>query len=214
MQALDFRGGWTVAALASQLMWVNLFLAGLHSLPAVPFDARAGLHAIVKAHLHAVDQSVILRRMSLFQSHLATCLLGAGLTLFIASLIYAHELLWGCGLMATAIYLLFSSRWELSRACELESDFVPFQARITRRDGPAAGQPGPHRRAAGVKAKSSHSEGNAESEGIPSEPPALDVDDILRKLHRDGRESLSSVESEALISASRELQRKRGTAGK
>ncbi len=44
---------------------------------------------------------------------------------------------------------------------------------------------------------------------IPSPHEILDVDEILRKLHREGQDSLSAFEKEALLSASRELKARR-----
>ena len=219
---LDLRGGWGSLAWASQIMWVNIFLCLLHLLPTVPFDTRAALFALFSLRHRRPQEPAVFRRMAILVSHLATFMLGVGLAALGISLSTRHEILGWYAAVAAAVYLFVAGRWESSRADELEEQYAPVWQRHTRH---AATAGGPHARvrpaAPTGDAPASRSPGRHDQRpadtvdamldvGHPVNLPAADIDEILRKLHREGRDALSASEREALLTASRELKDRRG----
>lgn len=221
---LDLKGGWSSAAWASQIMWVNVFLGLLHFLPTVPFETRAILFALFSLPHRRPQEPFVFRRMAVLVSHLATFMLGAGLATLLISLAWRQEILGWYAAVAAAVYLFVAGRWESSRADELEEQYAPVLHRHARH---GRQPPAPHLKYR-VDGKGGASEGQPvqqperPSAQLPGDDamlaefdetllqPTVDIDEILRKLHRQGRESLSPSEQEALLSASRELKERRG----
>ena len=79
-ELFDLKGGWRSDAWASQIMWINLFLAALHALPTVPFDMRATIFGLFSMPNRRSQEPQVFRGMAAFDSHLASFMLGAGLT--------------------------------------------------------------------------------------------------------------------------------------
>ncbi len=218
---LDLKGGWTSEAWASQIMWVNVFLFALHLLPTVPFDMRATLFAAFSMHCRNPQEPRVFRNLASLVSHLSTFLLGVGLATMLVSLGSGREIVgWYC-LIAASVYLFVAGQWESSRAESLEEQYAPVLLRKHQA----------HSR--GIKP--AHSKFGSDSSGrsnkkFDHEEPgpmltndeivmdaaeetlsrSCDIDEILRKLHREGPGSLSQLEQEALLSASRKLKEERG----
>ncbi len=203
-ELFDFKGGWTSQALASQIMWLNLFIGSLHLLPTVPFDMRALVYACSRIRNRRFSQSHIYSKLASMDSHLSCVLLGAGLAFTIFQ--YNYEgLVTGWYFIAASVYLFVGGRWEAARAAEFDEPAIEEPAYMKRRDPAHARQsdsPFPAR--SGYQPHSDH---------YPAQDselsPALDIDEILRKLHREGNSSLSDVERQALLSASKRLKSQR-----
>lgn len=214
-QLLDLSGGWGSRAWATQIMWVNLFIAVLNLLPTVPFDMRAAVFAMFSKRNRNAQEPVVFRRIAAFDSHLAAMLLGGGLTAAIAGLAFGQEIVGWYASVAAAVYLFVASCWEVSRAEGIEEQYAPVHTRIVRKG--QAHSTVPHlsseRRPDAVSdiAKSAKKSAEELFEDFSQEPEPVptDVDEILRKLHREGSRSLSPHEQEALLIASRELKEKR-----
>lgn len=235
---LDFRGGWSNGAIGSQILWVNLFLLTLHSLPTVPFDMRAAVFGFVRRGEPMALEPRALRCMSAIDTHLAAVFCGIGLACFGFALSAGVSTGW-YAFFGAAIYMFVAGRWEGSRAVDAEQQYTPMPLRelaLPRREsshapiarGPhfdIARQPTDselveesipvdeiedrdHALEALVTDTADSGEGDEASDS-PAE--ALDVDEILRKLHREGAESLSEREQEYLLMASRELNARRQT---
>ncbi len=227
---LDLKGGWRSAAWASQIMWVNLFLCLLHLLPTVPFDMRAVLFGFFSLQHRNAQEPLVFRKVAVLVSHLSTLMLGAGLTSLLMSILWQREIVGWYAATAAAVYLFVAAQWEAARADELEEQYVPIQH---RQHGPHPQTHQSHlkfRPVAGGNQQPlppSETEENSMSESrddsspdqsdasIPlSNPQAAlqstaEVDEILRKLHREGRQALSPREQEILLTASRQLQQQR-----
>ena len=122
----------------------------------------------------------------------------------------------GIAAIAAAVYLWVARQWESSRADELETQYTRMPTPSLRRDGPHAKRPhlkldsGAARpRATSVEAQPQVSGDESVADLGEPQSAAVDIDEILRKLHRQGRGALSSGEQQALLSASRQLQEKR-----
>lgn len=215
---LDVVGGWSNRALATQIMWVNLVIGVLNLLPTIPFDNRALLYSLLCRGQFG-EEPAILRRLASADSHLATLLMGAGSTLFVLSCITREDYFGWYALIAAAVYLFVASRWEAARSHQLEEQYMPVLN--VRQDTPARRPPAPH---FGQAAREARSKGKAVREKLSDKvEPTLqastpmgesapssesDIDEILRKLHREGTGSLSIQEQEALLTASQKLKEK------
>lgn len=199
---IDIDGGWGNRALAAQIMWSNLFIGALNLLPTIPFDTRAFLYAIMCRGQFA-EEPAILRRLAALDSHLATMFLGAGTSLFVCSVFTQYEYFSWYALAAAAVYLFVASRWELARSLQLEEQYMPVVN--VRTDLPARRIPATHLQR-GREANQNHAD--KPRERTESRPTDIDIDEILRKLHREGSASLSVQEQEALLTASQRLQEK------
>ncbi len=231
---VDFRGGWSNHALATQLFWVNAFLCGLHLLPTVPFDMRALLFGMIRGGEIAPVNPFVLREVSKVVSHLSAIAFGSGVTLLVLSAFRVVELPW-YALIGCAVYLFVAAHWEAARANELEQQYSPLNH---------AGRPGSRQRRRRPTASLDLSSADShladieeaalrsveEDDGETSwhdeasfpvinqeessrehskQLKSLDIDEILRKLHREGRESLTDEEHSFLISTSEQINQKR-----
>lgn len=223
---LDLKGGWHSDAWASQIMWVNIFLLGLHLLPTVPFDARAFLFAFFSLPPRDTHEPRVFRKLSSLVFHLASFLAGIGLATLVIGLALQRDIPGWYAALAAAAYLWIAGRWEMSRAIELEEHCVPVLRRHSAHVTPA---PASHIKFSfGAGATESRQHGGEQptvagsttagasgrldeheviDSGISAAVP--DIDEILRKIHRQGRDSLSPSEQEALMSASRKFQQRR-----
>lgn len=205
-ELLDFRCGWSSRDWASQLMWVNLFIASLHLLPTVPFDMRAIVCATWSIGRPRMSQPVLYRAIGYLDSHLSCLLLGISVASAVFEFNHPDYVTGWYITMAASIYLFVGGKWEHSRAAELEEHYSAPNIRSTPRPAPAQS----------VKVKKAHidfresqaSENEADT-GSAKATPSYDVDEILRKLYRYGRNALSQGEQDALLSASKQLQRRR-----
>ncbi len=223
---LDLKGGWRSEAWASQIMWVNIFLGALHLLPTVPFDTRAILFALFSLPHPTAQEPHVFRRMAKLVSHFATFMLGVGLSTLVMSLALRQEILGWYAAVAAAVYLFVAGRWESSRADELEEQYAPVlhrHARHGRKGNPPHlkyrvdnSQAGPgesrqgRRQASEAALVSSDADELADNFSESPKPGVDDIDEILRKLHREGREALSPNEQQALLSASQQIKERRG----
>ncbi len=233
---LDFRGGWSNGAIGSQILWVNLFLLTLHSLPTVPFDMRAAVFGFVRRGEPMALEPRALRCMSAIDTHLAAAFCGIGLACFGFAISAGVSTGW-YAFLGAAIYMFVAGRWESSRAVDAEQQYTPMPLRelaLPRRESPRESiARGPHFKISAQPTDSelieesmpvdeiddrdhalealvggtSDADDNDQANDILPEP--LDVDEILRKLHREGSESLSQREQEYLLIASRELNARR-----
>ncbi len=208
---LDFRGGWGNEAWSTQITWVNLFLAGVHCLPTVPFDARAAAFALFSGKSDGPQEPRTLHRLSSTDSHLATFCVGSGVTMALVGWTLGQEIIACYGAIAAAVYLYVASKWEAARAAELEQQYAPLATRIVRNDRAAAVSMRTHQpRAALVEEpEMDETEVGEHQHKDELQDTDVDVDEILRKLHREGRDSLSERENEKLLSASRLLKKNR-----
>ena len=229
-ELFDLKGGWRSEAWASQIMWVNSFLALLHLLPTVPFDMRAALFGVFSLQNRNAQEPLVFRKVAVLVSHFSTFMLGVGMSTLLMSLIWQREIIGWYAATAAAVYLFVAGQWENSRADELEEQYMPVLPRshashaglakrphlkfrpIAEQGKPRGGPPGQE------SLTDSFPPAELSAEALSADPlaeelgdglPALDVDEILRKLHRDGREALSRHEQEALLNASQKLQQKR-----
>jgi Zn-dependent protease len=201
---LDIHGGLNNRALASQIMWVNIFIGIFNLLPTVPFDNRALLYSIL-SYKRQADEPGILRKLAFLNSHLACLMVGCGVTLLILGLLTETEYFAWYALVAASVYLFVSSRLESSRSRLLEEQYMPFVS--VRKDTPLRQPPAPHLKVTAPEVRSRPQEKPAKK----SSAGEADLDEILRKLHREGSGSLSDQEQEALLKASQKLKEKRGT---
>lgn len=231
---LDFRGGWSNRAIGSQIVWVNLFLLTLHFLPTVPFDMRAAVFGVIRRGEPMALEPRSLRHMSGLDTHLAAAFLGVGASCLVISLVAGVSTGW-YAFLGAAMYLFVAGRWEGARAAEAEQQYshMPLRESLQRRRQPIA--KGPHFSIAasdddeGLERTSvedvnvldlDHAiealdeetlgENAAVSADLSEEVNVdLDLDEILRKLHREGADALSNVERDCLMSASKELNARR-----
>lgn len=220
---LDLKGGWRSDAWASQIMWVNIFLGALHLLPTVPFDSRAILFALFSLPLRTAQEPHVFRRMANLVMHCSSFMLGVGICSLVVCIMLRREDVGWYAAVAAAVYLFVAGRWESSRADDLEEQYSPVLHRHTTHGRTVKS---PHlkyrvdsEQGDGSQLKQNSNEAAHESTGTedglhePSDSALLaatDIDDILRKLHREGRQSLSQVEQQALLSASRQIKERRG----
>lgn len=204
---LDVQGGWSNRSLASQIMWINLVIGVLNLLPTIPFDNRAFMYSLMCRGQFGEEPS-ILRRLALADSHLATLLLGAGSTLFMLSLVSDTEYFGWYALIAASVYLFVASRWEAARSYQLEEQYMPVVN--VRQDVAQRRVPTPHFKKPQREISESPARQPTKLEERRERQPAAetDIDEILRKLHREGTGSLSIQEQEALLSASQRLKEK------
>ncbi len=224
-ELLDLKGGWGSRAWATQIMWVNIFLFCLHLLPTVPFDMRASVFAMFSMKSRTAQEPLVFRRMAAFNSHLSAMMFGVGASAACLGALLGREILGWYAAIAAAVYLFVASQWENARAEELEQEYVPMPTRLTRHDNKQDLQPhlnfeGNDAETAGAddefidhgEARQAAEEFLGGYEGDLSAETPPDVDEILRKLHREGPDSLTVEEHQALLSASREIQERRGPA--
>ena len=220
---MDFKSGWGSRAWASQIMWVNIFIGMLQLLPTVPFDMRAAVFAYYSRRNRNAQEPEVYRRIASFDTHLAAVLFGLGLATALFGWFYEKDLIGWYAAIAAAVYLFVASQWEVSRADDLEAQYAPLPVRTTRQDAPGnllrphfpmappASESGSERATidSTLGSQTGRSEPASNKPSRESVAIKTDVDEILRKLHREGADSLSSLEQEALLSASRELKEKR-----
>lgn len=216
--AIDFQGGWSAAALGTQVMCFNFFLFGLHLIPAVPFDARAvAFGGLSPAESTFSLEPRVFYGLSQLDSHAAAAALGVGGTLAGISLLGVQYVEWWYCAAAAGGYLWVASRWEVVRAQEIEQRYSPFKTQIERRDmsevlqGGHFQKEGQHQSQAqkrSVESKPSQAQ-SRELQALSVPDTEVDIDEILRKIHREGADSLSSDENAALLSASEKLKKNR-----
>lgn len=199
----DIQGGLNNRALASQIMWVNIFIGVFNLLPTVPFDNRALLYALL-SRKQSSDEPGILRKLAFLNSHLACLMIGCGLTLLVLGSLSNTEYVAWYVLVAASIYLFVSSRFEAARSRLLEEQYMPIVT--VRKDPPQALPPTPH-----LKVVVPEPKNRAQEKAAKKSSNETDLDDILRKLHREGTGALSDQEQEALLKASQKLKEKRKT---
>ncbi len=218
----DLRGGWESRAWASQIMWLNGFLFVLHLMPTVPFDCRAMVLSFFGSRATSSHDPGVFRQVASLDSHLAAAVCGGGIVAVSMQLLVGREIFAWCAALAASIYLFVASQWESSRADELEQEMLPTPISMNRQDRHSAGQD-PHLTfqvdtadhsdaLLGFAAEAFDSSRAGLSQPVPAkskELPPADVDEILRKLHRCGQDSLTEEERQALISASQEIQASR-----
>jgi hypothetical protein len=200
----DFKSGWNSRAWASQILWFNMFLSAIHILPTYPFDSRAVVYACCKIYHRKMDQARIYRWLGSVDTHLACLFLGISLAGFTLEWLQPNFITGWYVFLILGVYLVIGGRWENTQAAELAEEILPMEpVSVMRRDTAHARKPDSH------FGLGDHSgAGNTSSKELGYLAPP-DLDEILRKLHRDGRESLSAQEKEALLSASRRLREKR-----
>lgn len=200
---LDVQGGFNNRALASQIMWVNLLIGMFNLLPTVPFDTRALLYWMLSRKRQA-DEPGILRKLAFLNSHLACIMMGCGISLWLLGLMTDTEHFAWYALIAASVYLFVSSRLEAARSRLLEEQYMPFVS--VRKDTPQRHPPAPHLNLSPPESRNRSHEKAARK----SSSNEVELDEILRKLHREGSGSLSDQEQEALLRASQKLKEKRG----
>lgn len=281
---IDFRGGWTSRAWATQIFWVNLLLIAVNCLPAVPFDGRALLYRLLRWFKPNGEDAALLRSLGLLNSHLAAMVLGIGLMLVLKDAPGEVDAIGWAAACLLASYLFIASQWDLRRAVELENQMVPMGTGfLTLNSGNSSKLRGPHfdpseavsdslsfpglettgsedDEALDLHSKSdpfvdgfgdegseagtasdgeiypglgfsfdteeirSSTDGQAasgdpdvESKGFPldegddSGGREVDIDELLRKVHRSGLDSLSDEEQRELLHASAAIKERRGS---
>lgn len=210
---LDIQPGWSSLAWASQILWVNFVIGCLNFLPTIPFDNRALLYSLLTRKRFGLEATV-LHRLSLLNSHFSMACLGCGAAMVAVAVTsdnYETNNIW-YAFIAASVYLFVASRWELSRAMQLEEQYMPLSKirKDARHHLPAAhgvysmdSSQRQHRRSHRHQSSSSgrHHGQSAVGDDV--------LDDILRKLHREGTAALSTREQEALLIASQRLKEKR-----
>lgn len=197
---LELQTGWHWSAWASQLLWVNSLLFVMHMLPASPFDARAlyvGWHQI--SHPGS-SVNAVYRSLSSINSHLGTAGAAFSLAMIFVRWVETQPPGGWYFLLMVSIYLLVVSQIEAYHAHQAEEFLDPPASKLRQRPRLASYPDSPYSKFANF---------DEDPLDLPSPHEVLDVDEILRKLHREGQESLSAFEKEALLSASRELKARR-----
>jgi hypothetical protein len=109
-------------------------------------------------------------------------------------------------LLFVSIYLLMVSQFEAFQAQQEEEFAEPELPHAWRkRDSTSLNI----QRQSKLMSEYQSSSAYSESVELSSMAETLDIDEILRKLHREGQDALSPFEKEALMSASREIQARR-----
>lgn len=221
-ELLDLRGGWDSRAWASQILWVNTFLFALHLLPTVPFDMRATVFAGFGMRSRNSQEPYVFRSIASLDSHLSAMLFGGGITAAVFGLMMGREAVGWYAAVAAAVYMFVASQWEAARADELEQQYMPTPTRIRHSGSAPKLQPhvqfeAPAEEVDPIDALAAQAEDSSDelltgllADDLEGSPP--DIDEILRKLHREGASSLTLEEQQALLSASREIQDRRGQA--
>ena len=219
---LDFVCGWGSRAWATQIMWVNAFIGLVNLLPTVPFDMRATFFAVYSRRQRHVQEPSVFRKLASLDSHLSAVMAGVAGTAVVVGFAVGTEVVGWYAAAAAAVYLFVAGRWEGSRALDLEEQYAPIAPRALRAaPAPAisntGGEPEVNQGLANLSAADAEeisnslflSSGDQHDGDAAFEEQAVDIDEILRKLHREGADALSLSEQQALLSASRELQQKR-----
>ncbi len=213
-EAFNFHGGWDSRGWASQILWVNLFLFVLHLLPSAPFDMRAFAFGWWKIANRKLAISGAYRGLGNLNSHLASILVGIGMTILALDFFTPRQLAGGALVFVPAAYLYLVSRWEHSLASDIDD-----LNQLDRQLGAALFDSSSQLEPSNAKARSVQ----AAHAGIdpvdefgkfveqPKRDESLDVDNILRKLYRHGDASLTASEREALLTASRQIKAKRNS---
>jgi len=218
---LDLHGGWDSLAWATQIIWVNALIFTLNLLPTIPFDNRALLYSLAMLYRRH-DEAKVLKNLSSFNSHLATGLLGGALSVFVVCNLLEIDPMGWYLLAATGVYLMVASRWENSRAVDLEEQCVSFGANRQERHSRSSSGRHDHRQGHGkdggspavvTPAVATSNSVDSGSGSAKMREPRMHVsdaylDEILRKLHKEGAGSLSVKEQEALLTASQKLKEK------
>lgn len=204
---LEFQSGWDSGAWASQIVWVNAFLFVLHLLPAAPFDARALIVGWSRVSKPGLPAWRLHRMLASTDSHLAMGLAGFALAMIATRLAATDSMLGWSALLFVSIYLLTVSQLESFQA-QQEEEFAEPEITHSWKKRDAAGSINIQRQSKLMSEYQSSSSYN-ESVELSSMAETLDIDEILRKLHREGQDALSPFEKEALMSASREIQARR-----
>ncbi|MCA9194967.1 MAG: hypothetical protein KDB03_24515 [Planctomycetales bacterium] len=204
---LDFQAGFESRAWATQIMWMNAFFFVLHLFPAVPFDTRALCYGLLVRLPQANIQVTPYRTLSALQSHLAAVLMGAGVVLASLGVGVGLDFAGWYASFAAAFYLFVGSRWEDSRAKELESH---YQIQSWQSDVVHSTVAAPAARSQAnqlvERAEAAAEEMLGTGNYVERMDEFLDVDEILRKLHREGKAALSAAENAVLIDASRRMK--------
>ena len=197
---LELQTGWHLNAWATQLVWVNTFLFALHLLPASPLDARALYVGWCQISHPGISAGAVHRSLASADSHIGTAAASFALAMIATRMIENQPVgIWNVLLMVS-IYMLVISQIEAYQAQQKDELLEPPTLR--RRQRPKlASYPD--------SAFSKFADFDEEPLEMLNPHEVLDIDEILRKLHREGQDSLSAFEKEALLSASRELQAKR-----
>jgi len=202
-------------------------------LPTIPFDMRATMFALFSMRNRTAQEPQVFRAMSTLDSHCAAVMLGVGLAAVGFGWATQQPIAGWYAAIAAAVYLFVASRWESARAEELEEQYQPQAWRHPRRSRLVANDRSREETAGWEPADStppwdsvyptddsdailasSLEQPAAENSGGPTEPIGLDIDEILRKIHREGRDALTDAERQALLEASRRIQAKRDSASK
>lgn len=223
---LDIHGGWSSLAWASQILWVNLLIGTLNLLPTTPFDNRGLLYAFASLR-RPTSEAAVLRSLASFNSHLASFFVGLGLAFLVFSLANGFDSLAWYAVTAVGVYLFVASRWERSRAEQLDIHCVPLGETVRPRQH--RHQPlqqslhQPLRQPRHDVSESTQEDEEFTSNSSLDSSSSLNslvqperkmhvseayLDEILRKLHREGTASLSIREQEALLTASQRLKEK------
>lgn len=197
---LELQTGLHWNAVASQLLWVNAFMFAMHLLPASPFDARALYVGWCHISHSGITPGSVHRSLASVDSHIGTAAASCSLAMIVTRMLESQSAgLWHFLLMVS-IYLLVVSQIEAYNAQQADDFLEPPTPRRRQR---------PQLASYPDSAFSKFADYDEDQLDIPSPHEVLDVDEILRKLHREGQESLSAFEKEALLSASRELKARR-----
>ncbi len=197
---LELQTGWYWNAWASQLIWVNALLFAVHLLPASPFDARALYVGWCHISQPGVTEGYVNRSLATVDSHLGTAIASFSLAMICNRMMENQPAgVWHV-LLLVSIFLLAVSHIEAYQAQQSDELLEPPTLRRKQR---------PQLASYNENSFSTYSDFDQDLLESPSLHEVLDVDEILRKLHREGQESLSASEKEALLSASRELKARR-----
>ena len=197
---LELQTGWHLNAWASQLIWVNTFLFGMHLLPSAPFDARALYVGWRHISQPGVSAGTIHRMLAGVNSHIGTAIAGFSLAMLVVRIAENQPAgIWHFLLMVS-IYMFVVSQIEGYQGQQADELTEPPTPRRRQR---------PQLASYSDRSFAKFTNYDEDPLDIPSPHEVLDVDEILRKLHREGQDSLSAFEKEALLSASRELKARR-----
>ncbi len=192
-ELLDIQVRLTSRAWAFQIMVAQSVYWQLHLLPTVPFDMRALVYACNRIRDRRTSQARIYQKLASMDSHLSCILLGIGLTCMVFQLNFTSVITGWYGFIAAAVYLFVGGRWKAARL--QSSTNRPTKSPPTCVDAIPLMHVNPTLPSGSLRV-SPHGAHYAmqDSDVIP----ALDIDEILRKLHREGESSLSDDERQAL----------------
>ncbi len=217
-ELLDIHGGWGSLAWASQIMWVNILIGALNLLPTIPFDNRGLLYSLALLGRRR-DELSALRSLANFTSHTAAFLIGSGLSLLGVSILFNLDSMGWYAIAAAGVYLFVASRWEKSRAEQLEQQCVSLAGAPREKHHKHhmsrhyRSHPVDDSMAEEAQTQQSSNDSFAGDSSVVVQERRMHVsdaylDEILRKLHREGTNSLSIKEQEALLTASQKLKEK------